>query len=143
MSSQPGVLVRTFLADHQLSASLFAELYDQGEEYCFVGSPLTTHRPIAKKKLASTDVFSTNQMKYGMNALSLDGDEDAPELDAIALDLTSLLKVQERSTAPLIKFARNSTIELVPVKAVLAGGDSPVPGRYDVMQPQWIMATLS
>lgn len=82
-------------------------------------------------------------MEYGMTALSIDGYEDAPELDAIALDLTSLLKVQERSTAPLLKFARNSTVELVPVKDVLAGGDSPVPGRYDVMRPQWIMATFS
>ena len=79
----------------------------------------------------------------GRLALAVDGYEDEPDVGAVALDLTSLLNVQQESTDRLIRWARNSTIKLVPVDEVLTGINASAPAKKDVVHPQWLMVSCT
>lgn len=115
-----------------------------------LASQCTQRRPSASQveqgDAAYTDVPNQTLSPltaHGGSPLLVEGWEEEPGFGTIALDIGSFIRVQERHSSRLRKWAMNPALEFITVTDKIFAPEDASAEPLRSLQPQWLMATSS
>ena len=136
-------IIDRFLQDFGLT-KLFAADYEDGDGsdyHSLVGVPLHLHSSASKKQ--TSKYKSVKTLNQNAVALSVEQHSETPGFDSVSFDPTMCMRLQNRFSARLIRWAKNPAIKVIPSRAFVTDTEEEYDARraFGKGQPEWMVAS--
>lgn len=136
-----------FLQDFGLAKFLAADFENRDESrdhHSLVGVPLNLHSSVSKKQTSKTSKEKTVKMlNQNAVALSVEQHSESPGFDTVSFDPTMCMRLQDRFSARLIRWAKNPAVKVIPSKAFVTDTEGKDDARraFGKGRPEWMIAS--